>query len=309
MRDFGDNAGAETNGNQQPFRDEGEVLDASTHNQVALSLDSIEAAMLCAPQVECSVQHHFGPGIYIREVTIPAGTLAVGHAQKYEHLNIVLQGKVAVVEGGGVKVIEAPAIFVGMPGRQFGYVLETCVWQNVYATTETDIEKLEQHFIDKSEVWEAQSASIAKHLFDAHAADREDFYSLVSDYGFDLQTVRTQSERSEDQIPMPCEWVGSVSIRKSAIEGMGVFTSRPIKSGEVICPAKICGFRTPAGRYANHSKIPNAKFVKLEDEDVFLVALSDIQGSLGGGFGDEITVDYRQALSLAGVELKKVDAQ
>jgi hypothetical protein len=153
MRDFGDNAGAETVGHQQPFRTEGEDLQASAENQVALSLESIEAVMLQEPQVECPVQHHFGPGIYIREAFLPAGTYVMGHAHKTEHMNVMLKGKMAVIVNGEAKVIEGPYIFTGQPGRKFAYIIEDTVFQNIYATTETDLDKIEDMFVDKSNTW------------------------------------------------------------------------------------------------------------------------------------------------------------
>lgn len=118
------------------------------------NLELIEGGLLSLPQVECPVVHHFGPGIYIREVTIPAGTLAIGHAQKFHHLNILLKGSVAMIIDGAVKVVKAPLIFTGSPGRKLGYALEDTVWQNIYATEETDIEKLEDWIVDKSQTWQ-----------------------------------------------------------------------------------------------------------------------------------------------------------
>ena len=83
-------------------------------------LDQVEAAMLQMPQAECPVVHHFGPGVYMREVTLKAGTLAIGHAQKKEHLNIVLTGAVSIVDNGQIKTVKAPLIYVGKPGRKVG---------------------------------------------------------------------------------------------------------------------------------------------------------------------------------------------
>ena len=34
-------------------------------------IEKVESHLLDLPQVECPVVHHFGPGIYIREVTLP----------------------------------------------------------------------------------------------------------------------------------------------------------------------------------------------------------------------------------------------
>lgn len=269
-------------------------------------LEQLESHMLDLPQVECPVVHHFGPGIYIREVTLPAGTLAIGHAQRFDHLNIMLTGAVAMVgDDGQTKVLRAPMIFVGKPGRKLGYVLETCIWQNVYATEERDIDKLESVFLDKSATWQAH-AEVAKQLETyRRREDREDFELVVRLAGFTTTEVRTQSENQRDQIKMPEGFAPKFTVRESAIEGKGVFLSAPVDAGEVIAPARIDGMRTPAGRYTNHAKNPNARFLKDENDDIWLVAIRSVSGCFGGSQGEEVTVDYRQALALSGINLSE----
>ena len=43
----------------------------------------------------------------------------------------------------------------------------------------------------------------------------------------------------------------------------------------------------------------------LPNGDINLVAITDIEGCKGGSMGTEITIDYRQALGLSGIEMKK----
>ena len=116
-------------------------------------IEQVEAGMLNLPQVACPVTHHFGPGIYIREVTIPAGTFAMGHSHKDRNLNVMLTGKIVMRKNGEMVTITAPFIFTAEPGRKLAYVLEDTVWQNIYATEETDTDKLEDMFVDKSDTW------------------------------------------------------------------------------------------------------------------------------------------------------------
>ena len=287
------------------------LAEAKSHNVVdPAKIEKVESHLLDLPQVECPVVHHFGPGIYIREVTLPAGTLAIGHAQRFEHLNIMLTGAVAMVgDDGQTKVLRAPMIFVGKPGRKLGYVLETCIWQNVYATDERDIDKLESMFLDKSATWQAH-AEATKQLETYHRRDdREDFDLVVRMTGFTHETVRDQSENPHDQIKMPEGFAPKFTVRDSVIEGKGVFLSAPVDAGEVIAPARIDGFRTPAGRYTNHAKNPNAKFVKDQSGDIWLVAIRRISGCVGGSQGEEVTVDYRQALALSGINLIEGESQ
>lgn len=269
---------------------------------MAQAVDQLEGHMLSLPQAECPVVHHFGPGIYIREVTMLAGTLAIGHAQRHEHLNIMLKGAVAMIgDDGQVKELRAPLIFVGKPGRKAGYIIETTVWQNVYPNPddERDIDKLEARWIDKSATWQAHEAAARQVAYDSHAADRLDFQAMLQESGFTAETARAQSENEADQIPMPDGWGAKITVRPSLIEGKGVFLSSGVIPGEIIAPARVNGYRTPAGRYTNHSCNPNAEFVKAHNGDIYLVARRAIEGCRGGGYGEEVTVDYRQALALS----------
>lgn len=263
-----------------------------------LIIADLEKEMLDMPQADCPVAHHFGPGIYIREVTLPAGIFAVGHAQRFDHLNIMLTGKVAIVDDGKVRVLEAPMIFTGKPGRKVGYVIETCVWQNVYATEETDIDALEAYYLDKSENWKAYDKEQSSIIYALNQPDRDDFERVLKDFGFDAETVRQQSEDESDQIDMPVAFKAVAQVRDSNIEGKGLFLSWHTMSGQIIAPARISGKRTPAGRYVNHSMNPNCKYVADENGDIYLMSLRDIDGCKGGGCGEELTVDYRQALIL-----------
>lgn len=287
-----------------------------TDKPVALAknagIEEAEAAMLNMPQVPAPVIHRFGPTdpetgmhVYIREVILPAGSIAIGHFQKKRHLNQVICGKVAVVNGDGVKVIEGPSSFIGEPGKKAGYVMETCVWQNLYLTDKTDIAEIEEEFLDKSETsgeFEEQAILIKHRLA---TPDRTDYELMLYEYDLTEETVREQSENKEDQMEMPEEWRSIVSIRPSPIEGKGMFLSLAVDKNVVIAPARMGEKRTPAGRYVNHSANPNCAYVKADNGDVYLMSIRPIEGCRGGGHGEELTVDYRQGLSLAGVYRKR----
>ncbi len=272
--------------------------------QENVGLDTIndaEAGLLGLPQAECPVAHYFGPGIYIREVSIKAGTFAIGHFQLHKHLNIMLRGKVAVLRDDRVVVLEAPLIYVGAPGRKVGLVLEDMVWQNVYAnpTDEQDIDKLEATFLDKSEGWSAHEQHMGRLRKALRQRDRDDFYALIAAAGFTAEQVRAQSEDIADRTDIPTP---GLTVRDSDIEGKGVYLTYPAGPGDVLAPARIGGKRTLAGRYTNHSIAPNAMFTMTDNGDIQLVATRAIKGCVGGDQGEEVTVDYRQALALSGIE-------
>jgi hypothetical protein len=64
----------------------------------------------------------------------------------------MLQGRMIVVKDDGTKQeLVAPLTFVGSAGRKVAYILETTIFQNIMATDETDIEVLENMFIDNTQ--------------------------------------------------------------------------------------------------------------------------------------------------------------
>ena len=267
-------------------------------NIVRTDIDMMEQYCLQKEQVECSVYHRFGPGIYIREVHIPASTFAIGHHQKYEHVNIMLKGQVTMLnEDGTTSELQAPFFYIGKPGRKMGYIHEDVVWQNIYATDERDIEKLEAHYLDKSEYWIANKILHDKANWYRHENDRNDYNNVLMEIDIPDDIARQQTENELDQINIPIDNY-KIKISDSPIEGKGLFATANIENDEVIAPARIGEKRTFAGRFTNHSINPNAKMIRCINGDIDLIAIKQIVGCRGGYDGDEITINYRQAIAL-----------
>lgn len=254
------------------------------------NLERLGADMLKLPQAPCNVRHLFSPGLYIRELSMGQGTIALGHAHKTAHLCIVLKGALNVLAPSGeVVTLRAPLTFIGQPGRKLAYVLEDCVFINVFAnpTDERDIGKLEELLLIKSEAFEAHQKQLT------HQGPDPDWQLMLDELNTTAEIVRASSERTEDLVDFP---IGAYNVRvaPSPIEGMGLFATADIKEGEVVCPALLDGKRTPAGRYTNHAHPGNVMSVWLQDRvSAYWVASRDIQGSRGGQLGEEITIDYR----------------
>lgn len=141
-----------------------QVLETGRCFDAALFNDA-EAAMLSLPQEDCPTFHYFGPGVYIRECIMRAGLFVLGHAHRAEDLNILVKGKVAILDDNGeVVIMQAPLCFVGRPGRKFALMLEDTVWHNIFANPsgEKDIEKLEEMFFDRTEVWKAAKSNVTE---------------------------------------------------------------------------------------------------------------------------------------------------
>jgi hypothetical protein len=263
-------------------------------------LAALETAVLAEEQADAPVVHSFGPGVYIREVSAAKNTFAIGHHQRYEHLNIVLKGHVKVItEDGTLRDIIAPAMFTGKPGKKIGFVVEDMVWLNVYATDETDISKLEEYFLVKTDEWrELEELELEKARL-LESVNREDYRHVLEEFGISEETALAETHQIEDMIGLPKSSY-KIKVDQSPISGKGLFATANIAAGDIIAPAKINGKRTIAGRYTNHSIKPNAEILLLENGDSLLIANRDIRGCTGGKNGEEITINYRVPLQTNG---------
>lgn len=126
----------------------GEVLrdlpPASAREKVEAMED--ELMKLGLPQADIPLKHYFAPGLYAREMTIPAGVMLTGAVHKTEHLVTISAGRILVYqgeEGEGAMDLRAPATFVSKPGtKRVGIAIEDTVFTTYHATENTDIDSL-----------------------------------------------------------------------------------------------------------------------------------------------------------------------
>lgn len=113
-------------------------------------IDLIQSALLTCPQAATELVHRFTPGIYIRELRVPAGALVVTKIHRTEHPFVISKGRVSVwTEEDGLVTLQAPHCGVTKPGtRRVAYAHEDLVWTTFHATTEIDLEKIEVEIIE-----------------------------------------------------------------------------------------------------------------------------------------------------------------
>lgn len=258
----------------------------------------LELAFLREEQADCPVTHHFGPGVYIREVIMPTGAYVIGRGHVFPHFNVMIEGHLTLINPDGTHTeLVAPKTFIAPPGRKIAYIHETVRWQNVYATEETDVDTLEtQLFDDNIALLEARQTNALLLSYDRDA-EHENFNTAVEEFGFAPDIVTAISEYEGDLIPLP-HGSYKMQIASSRIHGKGVFATGDIGAQEMIAPVRINGKRTPAGRFANHSRRPNAVLFKADTGDIYMFSTQVISGCKGGMVGDEITIDYKHALPL-----------
>jgi hypothetical protein len=111
----------------------------------------MESVMRKESQVECHLEHVFAPGLYARQIQMPAGALVVGKIHKHSHVNTISKGRCLVATEFGYEELVAPHTFVSKPGtKRAVLVLEDTVWTTYHPTEETDLERVEDHVIAKT---------------------------------------------------------------------------------------------------------------------------------------------------------------
>ena len=110
---------------------------------VRAKVEKLEESMLNLPQIHCPIRHHFAPGVYAREITIPKDTVLIGVVHKRDNLVVLSAGKLRLVTEDGFAEITAPHTMLCKAGSKNAAVaLEDAVWTNFFATDETDPDKL-----------------------------------------------------------------------------------------------------------------------------------------------------------------------
>lgn len=114
-------------------------------------VQALEAAVSLLPQVDCPVRHYFAPGLYAREMTIPAGTVVTGAVHKTENLIVVSMGRLRIVTEDGTREVRAGDTLICQAGMKNAVVaLEDSRWTNFMANpaNETDTDKLTEVFTE-----------------------------------------------------------------------------------------------------------------------------------------------------------------
>lgn len=99
-------------------------------------MDNMEAFMSNLPKADIGYKDVFAPGVYLRKMFVPAGSILTSKVHRTEHCFIVSKGRILVYDGVHEAVIlKAPYDGKTMPGtRRLGIALEDTVWINIHPT-------------------------------------------------------------------------------------------------------------------------------------------------------------------------------
>ena len=115
---------------------------ASERPSMRVQVERLEDVLAKYPQAECPTRHHFAPGVYMREMTVPKDVTATGAVHKTEHLTIIV-GHCLLTTDDGAQEFKGYHVIASKPGAKRAiYAIEETIVTTVHPTEETDLDRL-----------------------------------------------------------------------------------------------------------------------------------------------------------------------
>ena len=117
------------------------------------NIEATEQFMKTLPQVHSEPVHSFAPGLYCRQLTMPADTVWISKTHKHDHFAFIMSGSCTVISPEGAEVLFAPFFMKTKAGtKRLLRIHEECTWITVHSvpaemTQEDDIEGIENHLV------------------------------------------------------------------------------------------------------------------------------------------------------------------
>ena len=103
---------------------------------------------------ECPLVHNFFPGLYARQIAIPARTLVTSRTHKTTHPFVVLSGDISVSDGhGNTTRFKTGHFGVTRPGtKRILFAHEDTVWVTFHPTNETDPDVIASQILEQEDL-------------------------------------------------------------------------------------------------------------------------------------------------------------
>jgi quercetin dioxygenase-like cupin family protein len=112
-------------------------------------IERLQAEMSVMPQAELVTEHKFSPGMYMRKVFRPAGTLIVGKVHKKPHFFLCAKGEIIAWTEGGMKRLQAGDIVESQPGtKRVTLAVTDAIGITIHRTDLTDLDEIEAELIE-----------------------------------------------------------------------------------------------------------------------------------------------------------------
>ena len=115
-------------------------------------IDRLQNAMSAMPQAELVTEHQFSPGMYMRKLYRPAGTLIVGKVHKEPHFFLCAKGEIIAWSENGMKKLQAGDVIESKPGtKRVTLAVTDAIGITIHRTDKTDLDEIEAELIEPDE--------------------------------------------------------------------------------------------------------------------------------------------------------------
>jgi quercetin dioxygenase-like cupin family protein len=112
-------------------------------------VERLQAEMATMPQAELVTEHQFSPGMYMRKLYRPAGTLIVGNVHKEPHFFLCAKGEIIAWTENGMKRLQAGDVIESKPGtKRVTLAVTDAIGITIHRTDKTDLDEIEAELIE-----------------------------------------------------------------------------------------------------------------------------------------------------------------
>jgi quercetin dioxygenase-like cupin family protein len=112
-------------------------------------IERLQSQMAAMPQAELVTEHSFSPGMYLRKVFRPAGTLIVGKVHKEPHFFLCAKGEIIAWTEGGMKHLYAGDVLESKPGtKRVTLAVTDAIGITIHRTDKTNLDEIETELIE-----------------------------------------------------------------------------------------------------------------------------------------------------------------
>ena len=132
--------------------------------------DMIKALKPYDRKEEVPVEHFYGDNLLCRQAKYPKGMLIIGRVHKFNHVFMVISGKITVWSDGERKLLVGPCVFESKAGVQrIGYVHSDVVCMNMHGLQDgvsVDLDTVEEMMtVEDGEAYDRYTRTLG---LDAH---------------------------------------------------------------------------------------------------------------------------------------------
>jgi quercetin dioxygenase-like cupin family protein len=112
-------------------------------------IEHLQSQMAAMPQAELVTEHSFSPGMYLRKVFRPAGTLIVGKVHKEPHFFLCVKGEIIAWTEGGMKHLYAGDVVESKPGtKRVTLAVTDAIGITIHRTDKINLDEIETELIE-----------------------------------------------------------------------------------------------------------------------------------------------------------------